>query len=307
MRLRTLAEIATIVALVVALLSYFKVEPNVLDKIPEIHKAQATHDVEAVDLKLNKKDYSGRNSPLYQQYEAAIAMDGAYNKDNALSSVIDNALASKDFRIAVLAGKAISNSYNKTQELMKVVESALGDKKHAGYAIVAAEIIPSSYSKDQALGEIVKYYDGVKKEEGIGSSSHSSLDFYKDVYLFADSSPYMNMDEGSAKKFADMWVKNRTYKEFDYFKKVFIFADSLPYMDMNSSDAKNFALDWISRYSEDEFSVFKSAFLFANGLSGMNLSSDKARAFALEKVEEYRKEKAAKGLHANKKKVSSEK
>jgi len=44
-QLRTLAEIATILGLGVAVLAHMNVEPNALEKIPELYQEQATEDL----------------------------------------------------------------------------------------------------------------------------------------------------------------------------------------------------------------------------------------------------------------------
>lgn len=292
MQLRTFAEIATILGLAVAVLGYLKIEPNALDELPELHQEQAERDVQSVDLAIKEEDYANGDIGLYHQYKAAVSMASTYNKDLALSSVIDNSLKSGDFRIAIMSAKKISSTYSKSSELAKIVEAALKGGENVGFAVIAAELIPSTYSKDVALEKIVRHYNR-QPQEAEAATPKTELDIYKEVYRFADSTASMNMSEEDAKEFADTWTKTRSYEDFAYFKEVFRFADSTANMDMSEDDAKDFALAWIAEYSEDEFKVFTSAFAFADSSAGMGMSSKEAEKFAFSKVAEYRIASAA--------------
>jgi hypothetical protein len=287
MQLRTFAEIATILGLGIAFLSYMKIEPNALDKIPGIYQKQATDDLKKTDLKIDASEYSGKNAYLLHQYRAAISMKSSYNRDQALAKVIDAAIKASDFKIAILCGKEISSSYQKSSELEKIVDAALKQEKHAGYAVIAAELIPSSYSKDAALNKIISFYEHGSAESK-APQELTELDKYKEIFTFADSTANMDMSEEEAKAFADKWIKERRYEDFQYFKKIYTFADSTASMDMSEKKAMKFALDWIDNYPEKEFEIFTSAFNFADSTAGMSMSAKDAEAFAFKKVEEYR-------------------
>ncbi len=292
MQLRAFAEIATIIGVVIAVLGYMKIEPNALDKIPEIYQEQASKDLESAELRIEENEYSGGKASLYRQYRAALAMESSYNRDQALMKVINAALNEFDFKIAIRAGKEISSSHTKSNELSRIVDSALKHGDSVGYAVIAAELIPSSYSKDMVLAKIVSFYErGTRQKKA--KEELSDLDIYKEIFRFADSTAHMNMTEEEAKIFADQWQKERTYTDFLYFKEVFMFADSGSYMDMSAEDAKTFALNWIDNYTKDEFGVFVNAFKFADSTAGMDMSEKDAESFAFQKVEEYRKSSAA--------------
>lgn len=281
MQLRTVAEIATIIGVAVAVLGYMKIEPNALDKIPEIHQKKVESDLKTSVLTIDEK------ANLYIPYKAALAIESSYSRDNALSKVINSAINSSDFKLAVLAGKEIDSTYTKSRELAKIVDAALMKKEYVGYAVIAAELIPSSYSKDTALSKIISFYEN--GETNITSSKNlTELDKYKKIFTFADSTAGMGMSENDAKIFTDNWIKQRTYKDFLYFKKVFIFANSSANMGMSEESAKLFAMKWIDQYTENEFDIFKTAFGFADSSAGMSLSAEDAEKFAFKKILEYR-------------------
>lgn len=288
LKLRTLAEIATIIGVIVAIFAFVKIEPNAIDKLPEIYKEKADSDVRKTELLIEKDDYQGESETLYTQYRAAIAISSTYSKDKAISKFVDCALAANDYKIAIAAAKDISSSYSKSSVLSSIAEHALKSKNNAGYAVIAAELIPSSYTKDTVLSKIVTFYesgplDGSKTK----SKELTPLDQYKKIYTFADSSHEMGMSEKNAKLFADKWMKERDYETFLFFKDVYVFADSSNQMGMSGEDAKKFALDWLDNlYTKDDFKIFKDAHIFADSSNNMGMNSEQATAFAFEKMKE---------------------
>lgn len=288
MQLRTLAEIATIIGLAIAVLGYMKIEPNVLDQIPEIYQNKIKDDLTNNILKINKNEYLGNKEYLYNLYKAAISIESSYNKDTALLKVIDIAININDFKIAILSAKKINSSYTKSNELSKIVDVALTNKKYASYSVLAAELIPTSYSKDTALNTIISFYENEENNTTI-KKSLTKFDKYKEVFKFADASVNMDMDSIEAKKFTEDWFKKRTYEDFLYFKEIFKFADRSTDLDMSSKDATLFSINWIDNYSKIEFKIFKETFQFADSSTGMSMSTKEAMEFAFNKLINNRK------------------
>lgn len=288
MKLRIFAEIATILAFLIAVLTFVKIEPNAIDKLPETFKNKADSDVKKIELLIEKDKYQGESKKLYRQYQAAISISNTYSKDVAISQFVECALRSNDYKIAIAAAKNMGNSYSKTNVLSSIADHALKSEDNAGYAIVAAELIPNSYTKDAVLSQIVSFYKrGSLDNRGNTSKELTPLDQYKEVYTFADASNYMGMSEKEARLFADKWMKERDYETFLFFKEVYMFADASNQMGMSKEDAKKFALDWIDNsYSKKDFQIFKDAYIFANSSSKMNMKSDQATEFALKKMKE---------------------
>lgn len=290
MKLRTIAEIATILAFVIAFLQYADFEPNALDRIPDLHKSAAKKDVENLAITIDEKDYEGEKMPLYLQYKAAIAIPEKYSKDSAIEKVVSSALQVVDFKLAVAAAKEMEEKYSKSSVLEKIVAAALSSDDEAGYAIIAAELIPEKYSKSGALEKIVKHYQA-KATLTAEAKPLSQFEKYKIIYSFADAPAYMDMSSEEARAFAENWLKTREYSQFNYFKLVFEFADAPAYLNMNSNDATSFALKFIDSYTEEEFLIYQEAFEFADAPANMNLSTSEAMVFAKNKLTEYRDSK----------------
>jgi len=287
-----LAEIAGIIAVIIAFLQYSEIEPNALDKIPELYKAAVSKDIEAIEIKPLDEKYADKNNPLYFQYKAAIAIPGSSSKSSAISKVVKVALEVKDFEIAIAAAKEISGSSSKTAELRKIVNVALATEGSAGFAVVAAELIPGSSSKTSALNKIVEFYD----EQYLNSrpaKELSSFEKYKLIYAFSDSPTYVNLSADEAKKFTEDWLKNRDYQSFALFKEYFIFADSPSNLNMSSEEAVRFSFQWLENYTKEEFDIYSETFIFADSPSGMSMSTGEAMAFSLNKVVEFRSKAAA--------------
>lgn len=292
MNLRTFAEVATIIAVVIAFLQYTDVEPNALDKIPELYKTAAEKDIESIDIEPLKEKYAGKNNPLYFQYKAAIAIPSPSSKSLALSKVIKAALSEKDFQIAVAAAKEITSPSSQSIELQKIVNAALATEDSAGFAVVAAELIPSSSSKTISLNKIVEFY-GKKFSASQPPVKLTSFDKYKIIYEFSDSPRYINMSSSDAKIFTEQWFTKRNYQEFILFKEYYIFADSPAHLNMNSEKAVEFSTNWLESYTKDEFDIYRETFIFADSPSGMDMSTSEAMEFSLKKVTEFRSKPAA--------------
>ncbi len=287
MQLRTLAEIATIIGVAIAVLGYMKIKPNILDQIPEIYKNNIENNLKSDILKINKNEYSRNKEYLYNLYKASLAIESSYSQDLALSKVISIAINTNDFKIAILSAKKINSSHLKSNELTKIVKIALKNKKFASYSVLAAELIPSSYSKDAALKNIISFYEN--KDNNITIKNNlTRFDKYKEIFRFADSTASMDMNENEVKEFTENWLQKRTYKDFLYFKKIFKFADSTANLDMSEEKAIEFAINWIDNYTENEFKIFKTIFQFADSTAGMSMSTKEAIEFALKKLKENR-------------------
>lgn len=285
-KLKTLAEIAAILATLVAILAYMKIEPNIIHDMPEIYQKAVEDDIEAVELNISKEDYSD-SIELYNIYKAAIAINSDHTKDQKLMSVVDISLRNNDLKLAIAAAKEIESEHSRSITLHRIVKDSLKSPGVSGYAVIAAELIPSDHTKDLALREIIDFYES----RAMGKSNYGALadlKKYKSIYEFADSPTYMGMWGEDAKQFADKWLKNRTYEEFLLFKEVFIFADSPTYMSMNEEEAKVFAEMWINKYSSEDFDLFNEAFQFADSPSGMSMSTKEAEKFAFKKLYAHR-------------------
>ncbi|KAF0188287.1 MAG: hypothetical protein FD168_1811 [Desulfobulbaceae bacterium] len=293
MKLRTLAEIATIIGVIVAILSFVKIEPNAIDKLPKEYKERAESDVNKTELLITPNDYKGEKEPIYLQYRAAISIDSKYSRDSAISTFVKCALAANDYKLAISAAKYMGSEYAKSSVLNSIVDQALTSKDNVGYAVIAAELIPSSYTKDSVLSKIVSFYEKGSVNGDEETQELTTLDKYKAIYTFADSSNDMDMSEKNAKLFADKWVKERDYESFLFFKEIYIFADSSNHMAMSEDDAKVFALNWIDNsFTKEDFKIFKEAYDFADNSNNMSLNSKEATVFAFNKMKEAK--------HANK-------
>jgi hypothetical protein len=288
LKLRTLAEIATIIGVIVTILAFVKIEPNAIDKLPEIYKEKADSDVRSAELLIKKDDYQGKSEALYRQYRAAMAITSTYSQDDAIRKFVDSALAVNDYKIAIAAAKQMNSSYSKSDVLSEIAEQALVSKNNAGYAVVAAELIPSSYTKDSLLAKIVQFYEtGTFESDDKNSKELTTLQKYKAIYTFADSSNQMGMSEKDAKLFTDKWMKERDYESFLFLKELYIFADSSNQMGMSAKEARKFAFDWIDNsYTKDDFKIFKEAYIFADSSNSMGMSGEQATAFAYQKMKE---------------------
>jgi len=282
--IKKIAELATIAALVFAALSYFKIEPNILDEIPSSMQKMALSDVE--EIKLDLEDNSIDDDDLKGLYLAASAVKSDYKKDEALTRVIAKSLTKERYKYALLAARDLDSDYKKTEQLEIIVNTALRGKTSAGYAIAAAELIPSDIAKDAALELVMSFYE--RGGEPLSSKHLSPLDHYEEIYTFADSSNHMNMWEYDAQEFTEQWLIDRTYQDFIVFKEVFTFADASNKMNLSSQEAEKFALDWIDRFTLVEFDVFKQAYLFGDSSNHMGMSGEDAIKFAFKKVDEFK-------------------
>jgi hypothetical protein len=86
LKLRTIAEIVTIIGGIITILIFIKIKPNAIDELPEIYKKKADSDVRKTELLIGKDKYQGESEILYRQYRAAIAISSSYNKDQAIRS-----------------------------------------------------------------------------------------------------------------------------------------------------------------------------------------------------------------------------
>ena len=285
MKFRTIAEIAGVIGVIIAFLEYAKVEPNALDKIPEIYRQKAEAAVQTSEIEIDPDSY--KNTPdLYNLYRAAMAMDEGHSKDLQIRTVVDVALRKGDFKIAISAASAIDSDHTKSMTLSDISQRALNMPDQSGYAVIAAELIPSSHSKSLAISKIVDFYE--IRAKGGTPGKLSNIEKYKIVYRFADSSANMDMSEADAKVFADSWFLSRSYEDFLFFKDIFTFADSRAYMNMDEKGAETFAFKWIDNYSMEEFYIFKDAFIFADSSAGMSMEEKEAELFAFKKVHEHR-------------------
>lgn len=201
MQLRTMAEIAAVVGTIIVVLNYFKVEPNILDKIPEFYKKEITRELVATDLKINVEDYEKKEDHLYNMYRAALLISYASQKDDALEDVVREALNKRDFKIAILAAKSITYPSDKDKSLELISDEALKNKKDSKYAVISAELIQYPSKKDEVLKKII---DALSEKN---SSELSELDKYKKIYKFADHGANMGMLSGEAKEFTEKWIK----------------------------------------------------------------------------------------------------
>lgn len=207
---------------IIVVLQYVKIEPNALDKLPDVYKEAAEKDVKETKIAIKSEDYENGNDSLYVMYRAAIAISNSYSKDCAIEKVVNAALMKNDFKLAIAAAKESENSYTKSNLLEKIAKQSLNTEKSIGYSIVAAELIPNNYTKTQVLQDIVGYYEkDFYGDSGnkIESKKLTPLEIYKEIFTFADSSAHMRMSKDEAKLFANRWIKNRTYIEFQNSKR----------------------------------------------------------------------------------------
>lgn len=295
MRLKTLAEIATIAALAIAALQYFKFEPNTLDKVSEDIKEIVSGDVGKIHLNFDPKEYEETQSIAFPMYQAGLLNPYDSGKSESLKDAAMAALDEGDFRLAIIAAGEIPYDSTKSETLEHVALEALKERDTMKFAVLAADLIPYSSTKNSVIEKISGVYKHVKsggslEEYATGTGKPKTpLDEYKEVYKFADSRSFMDLDEKSAKEFADSWFKDKSYEDFVVYREVFKFADSRSFMNMTEEDATLFALGWLDKYDLNDFLVFKDAYTFSSSGSFMDLNAQEAQVFALAKLEEHKK------------------
>lgn len=286
MKLRTIAEIVGIIGVIIAFLEYTKVEPNVLDKIPDAYREAAENEVKDSEIEISPDDYV-ESPDLYNIYRAAMSMDSGHSKDIQIKRVVAISLRKNDFKLAISAANAIDSDHTKSITLRDITNKALRVPGQSGYAIIAAELIPSDHTKGLAIREVIDFHE--VRARGGNYGELSNIEKYKEIFNFADSSANMGMSEAEAKEFADKWLISRTYEDFLLFREVFTFADSTASMNMSEENAEKFAFSWLDKsYTEEEFYLFKDAFTFADSTAGMSMSEKEAEVFAFRKLNEHR-------------------
>lgn len=295
MRLKTLAEIATIAALAIAALQYFKFEPNTLDKVSEDIKEIVSDDVGKIHLNFDPKEYEESQSIAFPMYQAGLLNPYVSGKSENLKDAAMAAIDEGDIRLAIVAADEIPYNSTKSETLEHVALEALKGRDTMKFAVLAADLIPYSSTKNSVIEKISGVYKHVKSggslEEYVNETGQpkTPLDEYKEIYKFADSRSFMALDEESAKEFADNWFKDKSYQDFIVYREVFKFADSRYYMNMTEEEATSFALGWIDKYDLNDFLIFKDAYIFSSSGSFMALNEKDARKFALSKLEEQKK------------------
>lgn len=295
MRLKTLAELAAIVAVIIGALQYMKVEPNALDKISDKAKELAEAELETVEISIIDEDYLNKNSFAYPMYKAALGIPYPSDKSTALQKVVAAAIEERDFKLAIAVANKIPYTSDKSEALKKVAYSAMNSRENLKFSVIAAEFIPYPSAKNDVLKNVSNAYEFVKSGGSLTefvstlNKPKGKLEEYKEIYRFADSGSYMAMSENDAKIFTDDWQLNRTYEQFILFKGIYTFADSSSYMSLSEEEAKNFAFEWLKKYGSSEFEVYKDAFKFAYSGSYMDMNEVEAKDFALSKVEELKK------------------
>lgn len=291
--LRRLAEIATVVSLIFVGLGYFKIEPNILDKLPDIQKEIVENDLKKISLDSTSKNNSGFNQTLLAQFKAAQYLSNDFSKDTALQTVVSNCLVQQEFNVAILAAREISNDNSRSRCLEDIADVALKNSSNKGFAVIAAEIIPNDYARDCVLKRILASYDKElqKKFPAPKEDLLEGIDAYQAIFKFADSSSYMDLSTEAAQEFTEFWIRNYSYKDFLNFKKIYLFADSNSYMGLSEENAKNFALNWFKEKSINDFIFFKEVYLFADSNNYMGLSEEKAKLFALTWTEKIQRDK----------------
>jgi hypothetical protein len=295
LRLKTLAEIATIAALVLVALQYFKLEPNTLDELSGDLKEIASNDVGKISLKFDLQKYEDSQSIAFTMYQAGLLDPYDSGKSESLKNASMAALDEGDYALAIIAAKEIPYDSVKSSTLEHVAIESLKNRETMRFSVLAADLIPYSSTKNSVVEKISGVYEHVKNGGALETYATVSekpvteLDKYKVVFKFADSRSFMDLDEKSAKKFTDDWFKSRSYEEFEVFREVFKFADSRSFMNMNEKDATDFALKWLEKYGLDDFQVFREAYTFAASGSFMDMEHEEALEFALGKLDEDKK------------------
>lgn len=167
MKLSHIAAIATIIAAVVAVLQFinkpvqpsFKRDAPSVEKLIEREKADIT-----LSLELDVYREKGERNWLFAMYEAALSMPYATSKSDALKKVVNVALESKDYNMAIIAAKHSPYATSKADMLKDIVSQAIKKKESVGYAVVAADLMPYSTSKSDAIKSILIAYEGFAKE-----------------------------------------------------------------------------------------------------------------------------------------------
>jgi len=291
LKLKTLAEIAAVGALILAVLQYMKIEPNAIDELPSALQDVANSDVKKIELTLDENEYASNSSIAYALYKAAQGITYTAERNDALEKAVAAALEENDYKLSIQAAREISYSLDMNRVLSMIASKALRERDSVGYAIVAAEFISYSTDKTKTLQKIIAVYEYLAEGGSIDDmpiENNDSLDIYKEIFVFADSDAYLGMNSSEAKDFVDDWLKNRNYQDFLLFKEVFIFSDSSAYLGKNTKSAMEFALSWLEHYTESDFEIFKEAFIFADSSAYLGMNAENATEFAISKVREHK-------------------
>jgi hypothetical protein len=289
--LKTLAEIAAVIACIIVGLQYLKIEPNALDELPDNIIEIASSNVQALSFKIDENKYINNSSKAYPMYKAAKAISYRPDRDKALEKAVAIAIIELDYKLAILAASNIEYRPDKDRVLSSIALEALTDPDNTGYSVAAAELIEYSPDRTEVINEIIKVYDHVAtggSVDDISLSKKVGIDFYKEVFKFADSSAYIALSSEQAKVFADNWLKTQTYEDFLLFKKVFVFADSSAYLSKDSQESLDFSLKWLKEFNSKDFEVFRESFIFADSSAYMDMDTKNAIKFAFSKVYEQK-------------------
>ena len=286
MKLRTLSEIATVGGFVIAFYVFAFGDQDVIDSLPKEIQSEANSDVEKLNVSSAEDREEKEVSHAEGMIQAALLMTSTTQRNEALSAAVALALASNEFKVALVAIEKMTSSTLRNSSLRAIASEAVRDKKYIGYATVAAERATSSVTRNEILDLVVDAYSSFNNEGSNGSKARDAL--YKQVFAFADSVKGLYLTKEEAAAFAENWVASRDEQQFKLFKEVYFFADSSSGLYLPRYRAEKFALEFVDSYGREGFDRFQDLFRFANSSSGMNLTREKALEHAMERLTEQK-------------------
>ena len=153
-----MAEIATIAALAIAALQFFKFEPNTLDNVSDDIKEIIAEDVNGIELEIDRAKYKDTDSIAYPLYQAGLLNRHDFGRSETLRDAAMAALDENDYSLAIVAANSIPYDSTKSETLEHIAMEALNKRKTLQYAVVAADLIPYSITKYSVVEKISVSY-----------------------------------------------------------------------------------------------------------------------------------------------------
>ncbi|WP_417806027.1 hypothetical protein [Thalassospira lucentensis] len=278
MKLRVLAEIATVAGFILTLYLYLTEGKNALDALPADLVPQAEEDLLNVETNFDVTQLSDTGAAAYNMMQAGKLARSISDQDKILTTAVQMAIDAGEYQVALSAADSINNVLNGAEAFLLIATHAVQKKETIAYAIIAAEKCDYYTVEAEILRMITDVYEGRIPGE------ISDDEVFKEIFSFAHSGAYMDMSNEDARDFTEGWIKQYSYEDFLFFKEVFVFAESSSGLDQTEQVARKFSENFISEYSQDQFARFKDLFEFAHSGSGLDLGELEAQEYALGKL-----------------------
>ena len=163
LKLSNVAAVATIIAAIIALLTYFSSQSlsPTKSEVPSILEKQA----DEIELSLKKPIYNSEKNWLALMFHAADEMPTYEAQEEAFEKVVDASLDVGDLNVAILAMLEMPTYEAKQKIIMKIVDYAVKEKGNLGYALMAAKKCPTYECKQKELIKVIDAYARIIRSE----------------------------------------------------------------------------------------------------------------------------------------------